>query len=346
MNEAVAAAQALARDDDFWLPDQFSNPANPDAHYRGTGPELWEALDGEIDCLVAGVGTGGTITGAGRFLKERNPKLRVVARRARLLAGALRRAPRAAQDPGHRRGLRPAGARPRPARRGDRRRRRGRAGDRARWSRAARACSPASRAAPRCAGAMQVAEREEARGGGSRSCCPTPASATSRRRSSPPSRPRRRASDAARDRRAPPGAPWERPLRGTLDRLVVESERLAGNPLGDPATRPLWVYSRARRRRRAGADRLRDPGLPRPGRLVGEPHPVRADDARARRRDVRERRLPAGARRVRRRVDELRRLAVPQLVEHRARTWTTCATRSCRSSTSATRRCPGPSTAG
>ena len=78
MNEAVAAAQALARDDDFWLPDQFSNPANPDAHYRGTGPELWEALDGDIDCLVAGVGTGGTITGAGRFLKERNPKLQVI----------------------------------------------------------------------------------------------------------------------------------------------------------------------------------------------------------------------------------------------------------------------------
>src|SRR6188472_1959372 len=46
MNEAVAAAQALARDDGFWLPDQFSNPANPDAHYRGTGPELWQALDG------------------------------------------------------------------------------------------------------------------------------------------------------------------------------------------------------------------------------------------------------------------------------------------------------------
>jgi cysteine synthase A len=78
MNEAVAAAQALARDDDFWLPDQFSNPANPDAHYRGTGPELWEALGGAIDVLVAGVGTGGTITGAGRFLKERNPKLRVI----------------------------------------------------------------------------------------------------------------------------------------------------------------------------------------------------------------------------------------------------------------------------
>jgi cysteine synthase len=78
MNEAVAAAQALARDDDFWLPDQFSNPANPRAHYRGTGPELWEALDGDIDYLVAGVGTGGTITGAGSFLKERNPQLKVV----------------------------------------------------------------------------------------------------------------------------------------------------------------------------------------------------------------------------------------------------------------------------
>jgi len=79
MNEAVEAARALARDRDVWLPDQFSNPANPEAHYRGTGPELWEALDGEIDCLVAGVGTGGTLTGAGRYLKERNPGCRVVA---------------------------------------------------------------------------------------------------------------------------------------------------------------------------------------------------------------------------------------------------------------------------
>ena len=78
MNEAVAAAQTLARDDDFWLPDQFSNPANPDAHYRGTGPELWDALDGGIDVLVAGVGTGGTITGAGRYLKERDPRIRIV----------------------------------------------------------------------------------------------------------------------------------------------------------------------------------------------------------------------------------------------------------------------------
>jgi cysteine synthase len=79
MDEAVAAARALARDDDVWLPDQFSNPANPDAHERTTGPEIWEAMDGRVDYLVAGVGTGGTITGAGRFLKARNPALRIVA---------------------------------------------------------------------------------------------------------------------------------------------------------------------------------------------------------------------------------------------------------------------------
>jgi cysteine synthase A len=79
MNEAVAAAQALARDPDIWLPDQFTNPANPEAHRRTTGPEIWEALDGDVDYLVAGVGTGGTITGTGAFLKERNPALRVIA---------------------------------------------------------------------------------------------------------------------------------------------------------------------------------------------------------------------------------------------------------------------------
>jgi cysteine synthase A len=79
MNEAVAAARALARDPDVWLPDQFTNPANPEAHRRTTGPEIWEALEGRVDYLVAGVGTGGTITGAGSFLKERNPDLKVVA---------------------------------------------------------------------------------------------------------------------------------------------------------------------------------------------------------------------------------------------------------------------------
>jgi cysteine synthase A len=79
MNEAVDAARALAVRDDVFLPDQFSNPANPDAHRRATGPELWEALDGQVDVFVAGVGTGGTITGVGEALKERNPACRIVA---------------------------------------------------------------------------------------------------------------------------------------------------------------------------------------------------------------------------------------------------------------------------
>jgi cysteine synthase len=79
MNEAVAAARELARDPDVWLPDQFSNPANPEAHYRATGPEIWTTMDERVDCLVAGVGTGGTLTGAGRYLKERNPGCRIVA---------------------------------------------------------------------------------------------------------------------------------------------------------------------------------------------------------------------------------------------------------------------------
>ncbi|MDX6680625.1 MAG: cysteine synthase [Solirubrobacteraceae bacterium] len=79
MNEAVEAAREMATRDDVFLPNQFANPANPEAHRRTTGPELWDDLDGDVDVLVCGVGTGGTITGAGEFLKGRNPKLRVVA---------------------------------------------------------------------------------------------------------------------------------------------------------------------------------------------------------------------------------------------------------------------------
>jgi len=79
MGEAVAAARAMARDPDVFLPDQFSNPANPAVHRRTTGPEIDRALDGRIDVLVAGVGTGGTITGVGEYLRERNPQLRIVA---------------------------------------------------------------------------------------------------------------------------------------------------------------------------------------------------------------------------------------------------------------------------
>ena len=79
MTEAVDAARAMASSDDMFLPDQFSNPANPAIHRATTGPEIWAALDGAVDVFVAGVGTGGTITGTGEYLKERNPKLYVVA---------------------------------------------------------------------------------------------------------------------------------------------------------------------------------------------------------------------------------------------------------------------------
>jgi cysteine synthase A len=80
MGEAVQAARAIAERGDAFLPDQFSNPANPEAHRRTTGPEIEQALEGRVDVLVAGVGTGGTITGVGEYLRERaNPKLQVIA---------------------------------------------------------------------------------------------------------------------------------------------------------------------------------------------------------------------------------------------------------------------------
>ena len=80
MNEAVDAARALATRDDVFLPDQFSNPANPEAHRRATAPEILDAFDGvPPDVLVCGVGTGGTITGVGEVLKDRDPAVHVVA---------------------------------------------------------------------------------------------------------------------------------------------------------------------------------------------------------------------------------------------------------------------------
>jgi cysteine synthase A len=79
MGEAVAAARAYARADDVFLPDQFSNPANPQAHRDTTGPEILRDLDGRVDVLVAGVGTGGTITGTGEVLRARNSTCRIIA---------------------------------------------------------------------------------------------------------------------------------------------------------------------------------------------------------------------------------------------------------------------------
>ncbi|MBJ7459582.1 MAG: cysteine synthase A [Thermoleophilaceae bacterium] len=79
MGEAVDAARKLARSDEYFLPDQFSNPANPDVHRRTTAEEIWSDTGGKVDVFVAGVGTGGTITGVGERLKERKAGVKVVA---------------------------------------------------------------------------------------------------------------------------------------------------------------------------------------------------------------------------------------------------------------------------
>ena len=80
MQGAVAAAKKLlAENPGAFIPQQFVNPVNAQAHENSTGPEIWQALDGKVDVLVAGVGTGGTLTGTGRYLKKQNSKVEVVA---------------------------------------------------------------------------------------------------------------------------------------------------------------------------------------------------------------------------------------------------------------------------
>jgi cysteine synthase len=81
MKYAIQRAEEIvaALGDRAWMPQQFENPANPEIHYRTTGPEIWEDTAGKVDVLVAGVGTGGTITGAGRYLRERKPGIRIAA---------------------------------------------------------------------------------------------------------------------------------------------------------------------------------------------------------------------------------------------------------------------------
>ena len=80
MKGAIAKADELAREiPHSFIPGQFVNQANPQAHYATTAPEIWQDTDGQVDAFVAGVGTGGTITGVGRYLRERNPAVRIVA---------------------------------------------------------------------------------------------------------------------------------------------------------------------------------------------------------------------------------------------------------------------------
>ena len=112
MSGAVSRAVEMAEGlDDAFVPQQFENAANPEIHRLTTAEEIWDDTGGEVDAFVAGVGTGGTLTGVGSVLKERRPGVLVVAVEPVGLAGALRRARRPAPHPGHRRRVRARGPR-------------------------------------------------------------------------------------------------------------------------------------------------------------------------------------------------------------------------------------------
>jgi len=81
MKGAIARAEVMAAEEPsrYFMPQQFTNPANPKAHFETTGPEIWGAMQGDVDVFIAGVGTGGTISGVGKFLREKNPDIEIIA---------------------------------------------------------------------------------------------------------------------------------------------------------------------------------------------------------------------------------------------------------------------------
>ena len=104
MKSAIAKAEELvASTPGAFMPQQFANPANPKIHRETTGPEIWDDTDGQVDILVSGVGTGGTLTGVTEYIRPKKPRLQSGRGRTERQPGALRRTAQPAQNSGHRR---------------------------------------------------------------------------------------------------------------------------------------------------------------------------------------------------------------------------------------------------